>query len=265
MIRTAPAAPQSATPTTAPLTVAEARALTDRIRGAAETLSALLLEAYSRGAWTALGYASWREYATAELSISQSRAYQLLDHAKVVSAIQAAAGDISTMVETGGDRISTVVEITEREARDLKPQLEAVTDEVRTRVARGEQPAEAVRAVVDSVRSELHPPEAKDDSGGEGDFDLTAELERLDNQVRQLEREVDALSASDLGAEVRQWTEKYARLEGRLQQEIATSREAQRQAKYYGELLKQIRSTLGVAQTQQILPRLSELLQEVGR
>mgnify|MGYP001426116568 CR=1 FL=1 len=41
--------------TAAPLTAAEARDLTDRIRGAAVQLHDLLLEAYSRGAWSALG------------------------------------------------------------------------------------------------------------------------------------------------------------------------------------------------------------------
>ncbi len=129
-----------------------------------------------------------------------------------------------------------------------------------------EEEPDNLPARVDSAPSaepaDTEPSEPKPDEGG---YDLATELEHLEVQVRDLQREVDALSASDLGAEVRGWTEKYARLEGRLQQEIATSREAQRQAKYYGDLLKKIRTTLGVSQTQGILPRILELVQEVGR
>lgn len=84
---------------TAALSPAEARDLTNRIRSTAEGLASLLQEAYKREAWRALGYASWRDYATTELDILQSYAYRLLDQAKVIAAIQDAAGGFLPMGE----------------------------------------------------------------------------------------------------------------------------------------------------------------------
>ena len=73
------------------LTADAARELTTAIRTTAEQIHALLLQAYEGRAWSALGYESWREYATVELGISQSHAYRLLDHARIVRGIEAAA------------------------------------------------------------------------------------------------------------------------------------------------------------------------------
>jgi hypothetical protein len=83
--------------TTHRLTADEARALTSEIQQSAERTHALLLRAHEGEAWVALGYASWRDYATAEFNMSQSRAYQLLDQARVVRAIESASD--STNVE----------------------------------------------------------------------------------------------------------------------------------------------------------------------
>lgn len=79
------------------LTADEARALTTEIQQSAERTHALLLRAHEGEAWAALGYDSWRDYATTEFSMSQSRAYQLLDQARVVRAIESASD--STNVE----------------------------------------------------------------------------------------------------------------------------------------------------------------------
>jgi hypothetical protein len=79
------------------LTAGEARALTDEIQQSQERTYALLLRAHEGEAWAALGYESWRDYATAEFNMSQSRAYQLLDQARVVRSIEAASD--STNVE----------------------------------------------------------------------------------------------------------------------------------------------------------------------
>lgn len=133
--------------TTAPLDAAGARLLTDRIRDTACALHDLLLEAAERKAWAALGYPNWREYATAEFHISKSRAYELLDQAKVVSAMKAAAGGISDMSE-----------ITARDTKALKAALPEVTEEIRVRVEAGEEPAEVVRAVVEEKREEIKAP-----------------------------------------------------------------------------------------------------------
>lgn len=132
----------------AELTAETARELTDRIKGAAEQLWSLLLEAHERGAWAALGYECWRDYAQAEFGMSQSRAYQIIDQGRVIREIAAATG-------------STYVEITEAAARDIKPHLPRVVDEICTRVTTAptilppEQVHQVVREVVEEVRAEV--------------------------------------------------------------------------------------------------------------
>jgi hypothetical protein len=96
--------------------------------------------------------------------------------------------------------------------------------------------------------------------GAVPELDAHAELARALEESERLQAQIDVLSSDDTGRDLRQWMEKYARLESRLQQELTTSREAQRQATYYGELLKKIRQTLGVRQTQEILPKLREVV-----
>lgn len=115
----------------------EARAITNRIKDAVESTWSLLLEAHDRRAWHILGYASWRDYAITEFGIGKSRAYQLLDQARVIREIEAAG--------------STDVEITEAEARDIKPVLAEVVDAIAAVVAEGEP--ETVKAKVREVIS----------------------------------------------------------------------------------------------------------------
>ena len=132
----------------AAITEAQARQLTDRIKTAADQLWSLLLEAHESKAWAALGYKNWREYAVAEFSVSQSRAYQLLDQAVVVTAIQEAAN-------------STMVEISERAAREIKPAIREVAEEISAKVAAGGEPVTTTYTVIEAKRAELRPaPEA---------------------------------------------------------------------------------------------------------
>lgn len=104
------------------MTQAEAARVTDEIRTTGDRLWTLLLHAYEHGAWAALGYGSWQTYATAEFSMSRSRAYQLLDAARVNLAIAEAAQ-------------STDVDVTEAQARDIKPVLGEVVDVIAARTA----------------------------------------------------------------------------------------------------------------------------------
>ena len=130
------------------ITEAQARKLTDRIKTAADQLWSLLLEAHESKAWASLGYKNWRDYAVAEFSVSQSRAYQLLDQAGVVTAIQEAAN-------------STMVEISERTAREIKPVIREVAKEISARVAAGGEPVTTTYTVIEAKRTELRPaPEA---------------------------------------------------------------------------------------------------------
>jgi hypothetical protein len=125
----------------AELTRREALELTEKIKATAATLWRLLEEAHRREAWRALGYPSWTAYIHTEFQMSRSRSYQLLDQATVITAIETAAGEVSTMVD-----------ISERDARDLKPVLTAVTNEIRERVERGDDPDDVVRDAIDRVR-----------------------------------------------------------------------------------------------------------------
>lgn len=128
--------------TTAALDAAGARELTDRIRESVESLWSLLLEAYERQAWRALGYDRWQDYVETEFDMTRRRAYQLLDQGRVIRELAAASG---------GD-VNHGTHVTEREARDIKPALPQVAAEIRTRVESGVEPAAAVRSVVEEAR-----------------------------------------------------------------------------------------------------------------
>lgn len=240
----------------AQMTAAEARDLTDRINAAAGTLWRLMLESYEREAWRALGYASWREYATAEFSISKSAAYEALDQGRVMRAI----------MEAAGEEFSARAEIGPRIAREIKGALPAITEEIRARVDAGEAPADAVPAAIESHRPHKvpeppSPPSAKP-AGGDAapEYDLVRELEAAHAEIEQLQREVTSLSASDRGEEIRRLNQRYVQLEGRLRQEMTTSAAAQKQAQRYGKLLKDIASAVGVEKYGDILPALREVL-----
>lgn len=129
---------------------AEARAITAQIKSAAEDLWNLLYEAHERQAWQALGYRTWEEYVSTEFAMHRSRSYQLIDQARVIKAIQSAAG------------VSTNVDIPEGTTRRIKPHLPAITDAIRERVADGQEPIEAVRATITEYDRLPTPAQAKE-------------------------------------------------------------------------------------------------------
>lgn len=251
-----------------PMDASQARALTDRINAAAGELWRLLLEAHEREAWRALGYTSWREYAQAEFTISQRRAYQVLDQGRVIQAIADAAG-LPT------DDFCTRVQIPEVDARSLKRTLPEVTSEIRERVEAGEEPSDAAQAVVETKREERKAarrngtppaPEPEPDEhpeyGAPPEVDMAAELEHALEESRRLERLVERLGGGDdLAAELAKESERYARLEGRVQQMMTTEGELKRTLKYQQGLLKRIRGVLRVERNREILPRLMEIVQ----
>jgi hypothetical protein len=106
-----------------PLDEAAARSLTMRIREATRVVCLLLLEAHQQRAWSALGYESWTAYVHEELGMSRSRSYELLDHARVIRTLQAAA-------DTTG-----VPELSPYMARQIKPRLDEVVANLRKRLA----------------------------------------------------------------------------------------------------------------------------------
>ncbi len=82
------------------LSADEARALTDRIKGTVTATWALLLEAYEREAWKALGHGTWESYVSAEFTISRSHAYRILDHGRVVRELVGPSGSMSRIRDT---------------------------------------------------------------------------------------------------------------------------------------------------------------------
>lgn len=138
-----------------PLTEQEARELTDHIRSVADTLYVLIARAHAGKAWEPLGYTSFAEYVRAEFDISKSRAYQLLDQAKVVAEITAAAPD------------GTAITITEAVARDLKHVIGELAPEIAEATAGVD--AEEATAIIDELIDEYRKrPDDDDDTEDEG-------------------------------------------------------------------------------------------------
>lgn len=232
--------------TTAALSADEARAITDRIRRGVESVRSDLWEAKERKAWAALGYATFEEYVDSELNMTDRNARYLLNQESVIRQIAAATGN------------AFPVEIGVRAANEIKDAIPAVSEEIRERVESGEEPAAAVRAVVELKREERRVPHAGHEPEAEEDFapDLAAELEHAHAEIDRLQALVDALSASDQGAEIARWADKFARLEGRLQAALREGSEAEKDAKYAKGMLAKIRSALRVERDSEILPAL---------
>lgn len=146
------------------LTAEEARALTDEIQQSAERTYSLLLRAHEGEAWAALGYGSWRDYATTEFNMSQSRAYQLLDQARVVRSIEAASD--STNVELPN----------EAQARELGRVPESERAEVWRRTLDRTEGAPTAAAVRETYETALSAPQQNVWTEPEADEVVDAEL-----------------------------------------------------------------------------------------
>lgn len=123
---------------TTPLTTDQAKELTETIRSTSEVLFVLLARAHAGKAWIALGYSSFADYVHEEFDMSRSRAYQILDQAKVVAAIESAAPDGAELPN-----------ISEAAARDLKSIIGEVVPEIAARTA--DLPANEAGAVVEEI------------------------------------------------------------------------------------------------------------------
>lgn len=133
-----------------PMTFAEAKAITAKIAEAVEGVHALLLKAHEGKAWTALGYSSWREYATQEFQYSQRRAYQLLDYARVMVVM-----DNCTLVQKPSERQA-------RPLTSLPPEQQPIAWAAAVESAGGEQPTgKQVAAEVDKMLAPEQPAPTK--------------------------------------------------------------------------------------------------------
>lgn len=81
----------------AALSERDARSLTQEIQRTSVRLWVLVTEAHDRKAYTALGYPTWDDYVRAELKMSPSRSYQLLDTGHVMKELAVAGADIDAM------------------------------------------------------------------------------------------------------------------------------------------------------------------------
>jgi len=119
----------------------EARGLTNRARDSYKQTAVLFLATYESGAWDALGYSSWLEYAIEEFQVSRPRAYQMLNHAEIVREV---IGSSSTMVDR--DQLPN-----ERQTRELGKVPEGQRAEVWQKVVEitdGKPTAAAIREAV---------------------------------------------------------------------------------------------------------------------
>lgn len=148
-----------------------AQELTSRIKSAANDLWQLLTEAHERKAHKALGYSTWVEYVKAEFDMSKSRSYQLLDQGRVIKALSDAEK-------------STMVDVSERDARKIKPHIAEIKDAVTS----GEPIEDAVYRVIDAEKEEeAHSSEDANYNPADD------ELEELRESVRILAEENEKL------------------------------------------------------------------------
>ena len=123
-----------------PMTTDQAREITDAIRSTSEVLYTLIQRAHQGKAWLSLGYGSFAEYVREEFAMSRSRAYQILDQARVIDAIEAAAPDGASLPH-----------ITEAAARDLKSVLGEIGPAITEATSGLDDPDEAGRVVEEIV------------------------------------------------------------------------------------------------------------------
>jgi hypothetical protein len=127
-----------------PLDARAARVLTKRIKTEINNVCLLLSEAHDRRAWVVLGHSTWNQYVRKEFGYSRSRSYEILDQARVVQAIQRAAGSDS------------IPDLSAYTARQIKPYLQKIVNEIRDRVAAASTRTdhdEIVREIVGAARS----------------------------------------------------------------------------------------------------------------
>jgi hypothetical protein len=157
-----------------PLSTEQARQLTHSIRDASEVIWILIARAHAGKAWRALGYDTWEEYVKSEFNMSRSRSYQLLDQAKVISAIEDAMPE------------GTNINLTEAAARELRTVLEEAVPEIRkaTENLEGEEAIKVTEDILSKYREKAHADidpvfdnEGESSFSGDTDLELSSETE----------------------------------------------------------------------------------------
>lgn len=102
-------------------------------------------------------------------------------------------------------------------------------------------------------------PQSSGDPGTDPGDDLLADLERTELERGRLADLVETLTTDDTATALAKLSERYARLEGRLKQEMTTRSEAEKEAKYAKGVLAKVRKALGVEGDRGILTAIQEL------
>lgn len=183
------------------------------------------------------------------------------------AAIVASAQDWAKAQPHGGDRKADQVAtlpletIADRAAQSgASPRTQRMADkvaradpELSKQVAHGEI---SLPKAIAKIEPKPAAPAIAPDPDEETTADLVADAERLVAENRALQQRVDVLAADDKVAKLNEWITRYHQLEGRLDQAITTSNEAQDEAKRKGKVLARIRAFLGVERDSEILPKL---------
>lgn len=90
------------------------------------------------------------------------------------------------------------------------------------------------------------------------EIDLAQLASELQKENEAYQRKIASIESDDLAAEVVRLNTQLDQLNGRLQGEITTRNEAQKQAKYYADLLGKIRKILNVETNKEILTKLTK-------
>lgn len=93
---------------------------------------------------------------------------------------------------------------------------------------------------------------------GDDSTDLAQLASDLQKENEAYQRQIASIESDDVAAEVVRLNTQLDQLNGRLQGEITTRNEAQKQAKYYADLLCKIRKVLNVETNKEILTKLTK-------
>lgn len=226
----------------------QARALTAKIRSAADDLWRLLTEAHEREAWRALGYSGFREYVHEEFGMDRTHAYRLISHGQFLQQIEDAAKSVAH-----GLHIPEMP--AERVTREIRRDPAAV-EEVKGKVQAGASPIEATYSVIEARRVD------PSQEAPQGAPELSSPPEHCQETERSAEPQAQG-EAETLRLQLAEAVEKAAYFEDLVQSyDTATSAEHQ-MAKEIADLRGQLRTV--ASQRDQYMTTCAELRKEVKR
>lgn len=156
-----------------------------------------------------VGFKTFEAYCKERWEIGRSRAYELIDQAKVVAAITDAGVDLSAMAD-----------IPKRDVRAVKDELPTISAEVKARVDQGEEPAVAAASVIKETAEKAKAEKVAKQA--ENDAARAAATDALPQAIKDQQKfKADAIAAKKaqpvdveaLQAEVEQSRETIASLE----------------------------------------------------